>query len=77
MSTVTPAMQWLDAEGVAQLIGVGARQVRERIACRPDFPTPLRIGGVGHPRWRADEVSRWLNTERERQAGRKRARKAA
>jgi hypothetical protein len=80
-----PSMQWLDAEGIAQMIGgkTTARQVRERIVCRPDFPTALRIDGVGrngqgmsNPRWRADEVARWLNAERERNAPRERARAA-
>lgn len=58
--------QWLDAAGVGRLIGHTARQVRERIALRPDFPRHARIGGTGHPRWRADEVARWM--ERQRQA---------
>lgn len=55
---------WLDAAGVGRMIGHTARQVRERIALLPDFPTPSRPGGTGHPRWNAAEVARWMERQR-------------
>lgn len=59
------ASTWLDAEGVGKMIGHTARQVRERIALRPDFPKPSRIGGTGHPRWNAGEIDRWMRRQRD------------
>ena len=58
-------VQRLDAEGVGQMIGHTARQVRERIALRSDFPKAVRIGGTGHPRWNAAEVDRWMRRQRD------------
>lgn len=66
-------MKWLDAAGIGALLSLSSRQVRERLALRPDFPRPLRIAGVGHPRWREDEVLEWAERERQRTAGRERA----
>ena len=66
-------MKWLDAKGVADLLSLGPRQVRERLALRPDFPKPLRIGGTGHPRWRSDEVLEWAERARQLTGGRSRA----
>ena len=56
--------RWLSAEQVGQMIGHDARQVRERLALRPDFPRPARPGG-GHPRWNASEVDAWMRRQRE------------
>jgi predicted DNA-binding transcriptional regulator AlpA len=64
---------WLDAEGVGIMIGCPDRQVRERIALRPDFPKAARIrgtGGIGAPRWNAAEVDSWMR--RQRDGGRQR-----
>lgn len=58
--------RWLDVEGVAALLGYGPRHVMERIACRPDFPSPLRVNGTGHPRWKATEVLQWAEQQRKR-----------
>lgn len=58
--------RWLDAAQVGAMLGFSARQVQERIACRPDFPKPLRLNGHGHPRWKASEVQRWADNERAR-----------
>ncbi len=66
-------MKWLDAAGVGALLSLSSRQVRERLALRQDFPQPLRIAGVGHPRWREDEVLEWAERERQRAIGRARA----
>lgn len=51
---------WLDAAGVGRMLGYEARIIRERIACRPDFPRPTRIGGKDNPRWNAAEVNAWM-----------------
>jgi predicted DNA-binding transcriptional regulator AlpA len=63
--------RWLDAAGVAALLSVSAAHVLERIAPRPGFPAALRIGGTGHPRWKAAEVLAWAEQERERGTGRR------
>jgi predicted DNA-binding transcriptional regulator AlpA len=63
---------WLDAEGVGEMLGYEPRLVRERIACRPDFPKPSRIGGRGHARWNAAEVDAWMRAQRELTGGRPR-----
>ncbi|MDR3428988.1 hypothetical protein [Silvimonas sp.] len=59
--------RWLDADGVGTVLGFARRQVLENIACRPDFPQPLRIGGTGHPRWQASEVLQWASDHRKHQ----------
>lgn len=51
--------RWLDAEGVAAMLSFKPRYVLEKLACRTDFPKPLRIDGSGHPRWRATDIQRW------------------
>jgi predicted DNA-binding transcriptional regulator AlpA len=63
--------RWLTAEDVGALLGYSPAQIRERIACRPGFPKPLRVDG-GHPRWKASEIQAWAEAERERTGGRKR-----
>lgn len=65
-------MRWLDAAGIGALLSLSSRHVRERLALRPDFPRPLRIAGVGHPRWREDEVLEWAERQRQRALGRQR-----
>jgi len=56
---------WLDAAGVAEMLGYEPRVVAEKLAPRPDFPRPARIGNKGRPRWRADEVAAWMEQWRE------------
>lgn len=67
---------WLDADGVAAQISVTPRQVRERLACRPDFPQAVREKGVGL-RWNAAEVDAWMRERREHTGGRPRELDAA
>lgn len=57
-------VRWLDAAGVGAMLGYSARHVAERVACRPDFPRPMRING-GHPRWLAKEVMTWADGQRD------------
>jgi len=32
----------------------------------PGFPRAIRIGGKGHPRYKADDVIEWVEGQRER-----------
>jgi predicted DNA-binding transcriptional regulator AlpA len=61
---------WSAAE-VAAYLCVSVAQVRERYACRPDFPRPIRLpvtgsSGQGHPRWKASEVIEWAENYQEK-----------
>lgn len=56
--------KWLGTAKVAERIGATPRQVRERFALLPDFPIPMRPGGNGHPKWRADEIDAWCEAQR-------------
>lgn len=51
----------INAEEVGVLLGCSARQVLERIACRPDFPTRLSIRPAS---WIAREVLEWRSANR-------------
>jgi predicted DNA-binding transcriptional regulator AlpA len=72
MSDLPLSAVWLNAEGVGQMLNYEPRIIRERIACRPDFPKPSRIGGTGNPRWNAAEVDEWMRAQRELTGGRPR-----
>lgn len=50
--------RYLDAEGVATLLGYSYTYTRDRIVHEPDFPPPLRMGD-GHARWLRSDVLRW------------------
>ena len=65
MTDIPLHARWLSAEQVGQMIGHDARQVRERLALRADFPRAARVGGTGHPRWNAAEVDAWMRRQRE------------
>lgn len=61
---------WSVAE-IAAYLCVSDTQVRERYACRPDFPRAIRLpvtgsSGRGHPRWKASEVIEWAERHQER-----------
>ena len=62
-SGVPPSYRWIDAAGVAAMLGMSARHFAERIAYLPDFPTPARIRG-GDRKWRMDEVQRYMERQR-------------
>lgn len=59
----------LNAEEVGQLLGCCARQVLERIACRPDFPTRISLRPAT---WVAGEVLAWRESNRAGRQGRRR-----
>lgn len=57
-------MRWIDAAGVGAMLSLSSRQVRERLALRPDFPRPLMLPMRGdNLRWRNDEVAVWQSEE--------------
>jgi len=57
---------WSNAE-IAAYLKVDQRQVSERYSCLPGFPRAIRIGGKGHPRYRAAEVIEWVEGQMERE----------
>ena len=54
---------WSNAE-IAAYLKVDQRQVSERYSCLPGFPRAIRIGGKGHPRYRAAEVIEWVEGQK-------------
>lgn len=63
-SSIPVADRFLDAADIAALLSLKPAYVRERICTRPDFPTPMRVDGKGHPRWKGSEVLSWAETHR-------------
>lgn len=63
--------RWLSADACAVYLGLrpgkggkpNRRGFLERIACRPDFPKPLDIGGQ-EKAWKKSEVDRWAEEQR-------------
>lgn len=51
--------RWVVGKVAAELLSYDYTTFVERIAPRPDFPTPMRIDGKGHPRWLRSEVMAW------------------
>lgn len=60
-STPWDQLLW-SAEDIAAHMGLSKRTVSDRFACRPDFPTPVRLGGSY--RWYAHEVCAWVEENR-------------
>jgi predicted DNA-binding transcriptional regulator AlpA len=50
--------RYLDAEGVAALLGYSKTYTRDRLVHMPDFPAALRMGD-GHGRWLRSDVLKW------------------
>lgn len=76
-ASVPVNLRWLDADQIGAMLGFSGTQIMQRIACRPDFPAALRIGGSGHPRWLASEVAEWARREREQHESSGKRRRAA
>lgn len=62
-------MRYCDANEVARLLGYrSGRQITERVSRVAGFPVPVRFptgaGGLGHPRWRDDELIAWAEAQR-------------
>jgi len=54
---------WGTAE-IAAYFKCSRRQVSERYSCLPGFPRAIRIGGKGHPRYKAADVIAWVEGQR-------------
>lgn len=54
---------WLDINAVAALLAFSVEYARDTIIVQPEFPTPARINGRGHPRWLRSEVQAWMRRQ--------------
>lgn len=61
--------RWLNADACAVYLGMltpkgepNRRGFLERVACRPDFPTPLTLGAG--KAWKKSEVDDWAEEQR-------------
>jgi predicted DNA-binding transcriptional regulator AlpA len=58
----------LDADDVAALLKVSARQVLTRYVGSPGFPRSIRLqsaeGHRGHPKWLRADVTAWIESQR-------------
>lgn len=57
-----------DLEMIGQYLKRDTQVIRERIACLPDFPAPIRLPskkGRAHPLYRAKEVIAWAEGHRD------------
>lgn len=68
-----------DIADIANYMRKSAQVVRERIACLPSFPKPIRTPSLregkitrGHPTYKAIEVIRWNEAHRDNVDGRPR-----
>lgn len=67
--------QWWTTKDIATAIGYAEAVVRDRITHLPDFPKPARITGLGKnkdslgkPRWKAIDVVKWMEKQKEKAA---------
>ena len=64
--------QLWDAEYIADMLRLKVKYFREHVACAPGFPQAIRLplagGGRSTPRWKAEEVLNWMNSNQERRA---------
>lgn len=51
-------------EDIARYFQLSRASVYSRILCRPDFPRPIKIDGVGK-RWKPDEVRAYADRARQ------------
>lgn len=59
------------AADIGRYVGKSARFILERAACRPDFPTSIRILG-GHRRWEPSEIKAWARRHKSGQTNHRR-----
>ena len=55
-------MIYMDCGAIAELLGLNAAHVRDRLTRTRGFPAGFRIGGV--LRWRKDEIEDWIEAQR-------------
>ncbi len=53
------ALDPIDTNGIAQLLGVCRRHVTERLSKRPDFPQPIINISPKTRRWSRSQVLEW------------------
>lgn len=63
---------YMDCEAIAQMLGLNAAHVRDRLTRHRGFPAGFRIGGV--LRWRKDEIEEWIEAQRVNRGARRSAR---
>jgi hypothetical protein len=52
-----------DAHDVGAYFNVSAQSARNRLLCRPDFPRPISVPGIGR-RWKPAEVKAYADRAR-------------
>ena len=69
LTAIAAGDRWLNADACAVYLGMvtpegkpNRRGFLERVACRPDFPAPMQVGG--HRAWRKSEVDQWALNQR-------------
>jgi predicted DNA-binding transcriptional regulator AlpA len=62
--TIPPGWQWWTAKEIASALGYTEAVARDRVVHLPGFPKPYRVGGKGMPRWKAQEVVKWMEQQR-------------
>lgn len=70
LATIPVEMRFADSAQIGALLNYSPRTVAEKIACRPDFPAPVRLLG-GAPRWKVSEVIAWADAQRKPRRARK------
>jgi hypothetical protein len=75
-SAVPLSAELWDLEMIGLYLRRSSSVVRERFACLPDFPKPIRLpsdqGNRAHPLWKAVEVIAWTEAHRDDKPGRPR-----
>ncbi len=70
--TIPLSIDLWDISTIAQFLKRNESVVRERIACKPDFPPAIRLptetGKRGHPLYKAKDVIQWAEKYTERRA---------
>lgn len=61
-------MKFLDPNDLAEMLGLNADHIRDRLSKRKGFPPAYRIGGL---RWKADEIEAWIESRKLAPAARK------
>ena len=56
----------LDTAGIATLLGVSTKHVRERLVHSADFPRPALALSRKMRRWAAEDVQGWLDRQRKK-----------
>ena len=62
---------WLTVKEASELIGFSNNYITNVLAAHADFPVASRLGN-GPRRWKAGELNRWMEKNREKRVGRPR-----